>query len=890
MALVNKGWAFVSSSTAGGTPGGGNTQVQYNDGGSFQGDANLTWDGSQLSTTNVSASTNISASAFYGDGSNLTGITASAVEVADGPEQALQFRVDTPVSGEISGSAALMFLTGSETLQLSGTLQMTGSGVINWSNPGWDRYISGEENGNSLIMHADGDITFEVGGDRISWKDEGGNTLGEMALKETGSMWIFKDSTQTEVFRLDGTTHGLSVATALTASTIVGGSPITITASQVSVTASAGPVDLQSNNFASGTVRVSDTILPSWGSIAFGDHDGASIRTIIGRVFFGGEDRLFVNNSVGRIQLSGSGPLGVYLDSHATTNHEISSSTVISASAFYANGVELTPGGGSGSATVGTTTDNGNTTRYLPFVANATGVASASILISDAVSLKPGSGSLTLDGEGAQGVLEPGFFVITSSYGSSISLKGADVGTNPDTEAFINVVSSSFFIPSGAFGPGEPPFDFTSEFETLEIVAPSGKTKGGNISLSGSGDLYIDFTNTETRTFGSTLSFGGVEIALYATESAMGDVFSITNGTIPDAPTYALLDFDKGGWYFSHGDTSGSIQTFTTDLTGTFNAGLVVNNDSGTMNQGLQINGSASHNLTVNVTSSFNNDADFWGAHTRINSNTVRIDGVAGNENQPPANRNLYVSSSNGNGVVTERWTNIAATTAGNGLTASSGVMTIETTGSSLGLDFDGLRVNLGNLSGLAISGSVPGPGGLIISGSNLLEGFLGTGTWYDNTIMYVDLDDSAALPYHPMKKTSFATMVGKMAGTGLTASSGQLSLDGGPAYRTFESVTGSAFTASAPYPGIYRMRTGAGAPGNMEVLLPSISGVPAIDGLTLSFKDTDGSGSAHNIVLRASPGDDINGGSSVTVLNDWGSNTIVADATAARWYVMAKS
>ena len=890
MALVNKGWAFVSSSTAGGTPGGVNTEVQYNDGGSFQGDANLTWDGSQLSTTNVSASTNISASAFYGDGSNLTGITASAVEVADGPEQALQFRVDTPVSGEISGSAALMFLTGSETLQLSGTLQMTGSGVINWSNPGWNRYISGEENGNSLVMHADGDINFEVGGDRIRWSDEGGNVLGEMALKETGSMWIFKDSTQTEVFRLDGTTHGLSVATALTASTIVGGSPITITASQISVTASAGPIDLQSNNFGGGNIKISDTAAPTWGSIGFGDHNGTSINTIIGRAFITGEDRLFIANNLGRVALSGSGAPGIQLQSHTTTGQEISSSAVISASAFYANGVELTPGGGSGSATVGTTTDNGNTTRYLPFVADATGVASASILISDAVSLKPGSGSLTLDGEGAQGVLEPGFFVVTSSYGSSISLKGADVGTSPGTEALINVVSSSFFVASGTLGPGQPPFDFTSQFETLEIVAPSGKAKGGNISLSGSGDLNIDFTNTQTRTFGSTLAFGGVEIALYATESAMGDVFSITNGTIPDAPTYAILDFDQSQWYFSDGDTSGSIQRFTTDLTGTFNAGLVVNNDSGTMNQGLRINGDDPHRLESYVTATFYNDAFFGGAFTALNSNTVRIDGIAGNENQPPANRNLYVSSSNGNGVVTERWTNIAATTAGNGLTASSGVMTIETTGSSLGLDADGLRVHLGNLSGLAISGSVPGPGGLIISGSNLNEGFLGTGDWFDNTIMYVDLDDNAALPYHPMKKTSFATMVGKMAGTGLTASSGQLSLDGGPLYRTFESVSTSPFTASAPYPGIYRMRTAGGVPGSMKVRLPAINGVGALDGITLAFKDSDHDAAAHNIVLEPDPGDDIDTASSLLLNTDGASATLVGDATAGRWYVMAKS
>jgi len=59
--------------------------------------------------SNLSASVNISASYYYGDGSNLTGVTASAVNVADGPVGSLQFRVNTPVSGEISGSANVLY-------------------------------------------------------------------------------------------------------------------------------------------------------------------------------------------------------------------------------------------------------------------------------------------------------------------------------------------------------------------------------------------------------------------------------------------------------------------------------------------------------------------------------------------------------------------------------------------------------------------------------------------------------------------------------------------------------------------------------------------------------------------------------------------------------------
>ena len=75
------GWAFVGTGSSGGTttPGGSDTNIQFNNNGSFSGSALLTTDGSG----SLSASVNISASAFYGDGSNLTNVTASAVEVAD---------------------------------------------------------------------------------------------------------------------------------------------------------------------------------------------------------------------------------------------------------------------------------------------------------------------------------------------------------------------------------------------------------------------------------------------------------------------------------------------------------------------------------------------------------------------------------------------------------------------------------------------------------------------------------------------------------------------------------------------------------------------------------------------------------------------------------------
>ena len=64
------------------SPGGSNTQIQYNADGAFGSDAQFTWaSGSNTLTVtgDVSASINVSASEFYGDGSNLSALNASSI-------------------------------------------------------------------------------------------------------------------------------------------------------------------------------------------------------------------------------------------------------------------------------------------------------------------------------------------------------------------------------------------------------------------------------------------------------------------------------------------------------------------------------------------------------------------------------------------------------------------------------------------------------------------------------------------------------------------------------------------------------------------------------------------------------------------------------------------
>ncbi len=81
------------------SPAGANTQIQFNNGGSFGGSSNLTFNGSKLSILGqASASLGVTASSFHGNGSNLTGI-------AKGSNTQIQFNN----SNVLAGSSNLTF-------------------------------------------------------------------------------------------------------------------------------------------------------------------------------------------------------------------------------------------------------------------------------------------------------------------------------------------------------------------------------------------------------------------------------------------------------------------------------------------------------------------------------------------------------------------------------------------------------------------------------------------------------------------------------------------------------------------------------------------------------------------------------------------------------------
>jgi hypothetical protein len=61
------------------TPAGANTQIQFNDSGSFGASGSLVWNGTQLSVTGAIEAKNFNELRFYDDGSNYVGFEAPAL-------------------------------------------------------------------------------------------------------------------------------------------------------------------------------------------------------------------------------------------------------------------------------------------------------------------------------------------------------------------------------------------------------------------------------------------------------------------------------------------------------------------------------------------------------------------------------------------------------------------------------------------------------------------------------------------------------------------------------------------------------------------------------------------------------------------------------------------
>ena len=137
----------------------------------------------------LTCSSFMSASLYYGDGRHLTNVTASAIMAGDGPIGALQFRVDNPISNEISGTTKVSYSVNNNSLTIDGGLTHNRVSVATSYTASASNYFLG-------VTGVPTDILFDaatfVTGQVVVIKDESGNASSsdKVTLTPSGSQTI----------------------------------------------------------------------------------------------------------------------------------------------------------------------------------------------------------------------------------------------------------------------------------------------------------------------------------------------------------------------------------------------------------------------------------------------------------------------------------------------------------------------------------------------------------------------------------------------------------------------------------------------------------------------------------------------------------------------------
>jgi len=160
----------------------GDLQYYFSDDGKISGSSNLRYltSSNTLSVVGtVSASSNVSATYFYGDGRYLTNVTASAIEVADGPVGSLQFRFDSPIGREISGSSNVAYDTSNNRVTIN-------SGLVHNRVPVSASHTASSANYILGVTHVPSSILFDAStftaGQVLLVKDESGAAASNKAI------------------------------------------------------------------------------------------------------------------------------------------------------------------------------------------------------------------------------------------------------------------------------------------------------------------------------------------------------------------------------------------------------------------------------------------------------------------------------------------------------------------------------------------------------------------------------------------------------------------------------------------------------------------------------------------------------------------------------------
>jgi len=230
------GWAYISGSNlsvAQGTD--GSVQLREAGGTAFSGsstlvfdtDANLKVTGSILVKGNISASAEISASAYWGDGSNLTGISSVSID-NDGANRVLTADGDGTMSAEsnLTFDGSTMILTG--TLNVSGTINaneyninVTNQNVINLTATGSTKFGDTSDDIHEFTgsVSINGQLSSSVEISASAFYGDGSNLTGIASTLDDVTTNGNTTTNNISVGQITGSTLSLTGLTAGTATT-----------------------------------------------------------------------------------------------------------------------------------------------------------------------------------------------------------------------------------------------------------------------------------------------------------------------------------------------------------------------------------------------------------------------------------------------------------------------------------------------------------------------------------------------------------------------------------------------------------------------------------------------------------------------------------------------
>jgi len=628
----------ASSIVGGGatTPGAPLTSVQYNDGGAFAGDANFTWNDTTSALTitgDITASANVSGAFFYGDGSGLTGVTATAAPAGSNTE--IQFNAD----GVTAADADLVWLTGSNSLTVTGNI--TASSNISGA------FFYGDGSGLTNLPSAAITTYDTPGDDRIVTSVDATTGQGEASLT------------------FDGTT--LAVTGDISGSGNVsgsdfygGGSNLTdLNASNIS----AGTLD---NSHLPATISVTNITASNLVSASLFYGDGSNLTNVA-------TDPAGLNTE---IQFNDGGAFGADSDfvwdktaNQLSITGDISASVNISGSAFYGNGTNLTDLNASNisagtldnvrlPATISVTNVTASTlvsaSSFYGDGSNLTGIAAGSdtqVQYKEAGKFASDTeftwdklnNILTLGGVSGSGNISGSDFYggganLTDLNASNISAGTLDNARLPATISVTNVtasslVSASFLygdgsnltnLPAGSPGGldtqiqfndggvfnGDAEFTWNKTTDTLTVtgdISGSGNISGSffygdgsnltnvNASLLVGNSLFVDSVNGNdgTATRGNE-SLPYLTVGAAITDSLSGDVIYVGPGDYPESglslPTGRALLAPAGYTQTSLGITSSATDIIAT-VDDTWVEGFTIHVPTGSGNAGIRFTG-----------------------------------------------------------------------------------------------------------------------------------------------------------------------------------------------------------------------------------------------------------------------------------------------------------